>query len=316
MAAPEVSIVIPTRNRWSLLSRRGLPSALAQEGVEYELIVVDDASTDETPERLRALAEPRLRVLRHERPGRVARARNAGLQEARGEWIAFLDDDDVWAPHKLRLELEAVRAASADFAYAGVVTVDEEGTMLYATPAPPAETLRYDLIASCVIPAGPSNVLARTELVRWLGGFDDRFVNLEDWDFLIRLAWAGKGVGLPETLVAYLEHRESKSLTSPNEAFAELDELERKHGGLLAEHGGEIDRVAFSHYVAWLQLRRRRHRAAAGVYLRSALRNRRPRDVLPATRFGVRALLPVRRTLCRSRRSPDGEEPAWLERYR
>ena len=312
---PEVTVVIPTRNRWELLSRRALRAALLQEGVEHEVIVVDDGSTDGTPERIRALGDPRVRVIRNERPGRVARARNAGLREARGDWIAFLDDDDSWAPEKLRSQLDAVRSSGADFAYAEVVTVDDDGEVLYTSSVPPAERLRYDTVAACAIPAGPSNVLARTTLVRRLEGFDEQFVNLEDWDLWIRLAWAGRAVAVPEPLVAYLQHRQGKSLTPPREAFAELDVLDRKHRALQDEHGVRIDRVAFAHYVAWLQLRRRRYASAAAVYFQSAIRNRRPRDLIPAGRFAVRSLLPVQ-TARATGTAGIVPAPSWLELYR
>ncbi|MBV8991348.1 MAG: glycosyltransferase family 2 protein, partial [Solirubrobacterales bacterium] len=87
--------MIPTRNRWPFLSHT-LASALAQESVSLEVVVVDDGSDDQTPERLPAVGDPRVRVFRHERGLGVARARNKGIEEARGAWIAFLDDDDTW----------------------------------------------------------------------------------------------------------------------------------------------------------------------------------------------------------------------------
>lgn len=314
--AVEVSVVIPTRNRWQLLSQRALRAALLQQGVEHEVIVVDDGSTDETPERLRAVDDPRVRVLRHDAPGRVARARNTGITAARGEWIAFLDDDDSWSPHKLRLQLAAVRSVGADFAFADVVTVNGDGEVLYVSSSPRPEALCHDVLARPAIPAGPSNVLVRAELVRRLGGFDDRFVNLEDWDLWIRLAWAGKAAAVPEILVGYLEHRDGKSLTPPREAFAELDDLDRKHRALRDRHGVDIDRVAYWHYVAWLQLRQRRYLTAAGVYVRSAIRNRRPQDVVPAARFAARGLARVHKPGRRSGTREGVPTPAWLDLYR
>ena len=120
---------------------------------------------------------------------------------------------------------------------------------------------------------------------------------MEDWDLWIRLAATGTAVAVPEILVACLEHRGGKALTSSREAFAKLDYLEQKHRALRAAYGVDFDRVAFTHYVAWLQLRRHRRVSAAGVYLRSAIRHRRPQDALLAARFGLRALVPVRRRL-------------------
>ena len=97
--------MIPTRNRWALLSR-ALASVLEQEDVTLEVVVVDEGSTDETPERLAALTDERVRALRNDSPTGVANARNRGISAARGEWVAFLDDDDFWAPTKLRAQLD------------------------------------------------------------------------------------------------------------------------------------------------------------------------------------------------------------------
>src|SRR4051794_9306561 len=113
--APGVTVVIPTFNRWRVLSARALPSALAQEDVDLEVVVVVDGSTDETASGLESLEDERVRVVRHARPLGLHRARNAGIAAARGEWVAFLDDDDVWAPWKLRTQLALVNEANASF---------------------------------------------------------------------------------------------------------------------------------------------------------------------------------------------------------
>jgi glycosyltransferase involved in cell wall biosynthesis len=110
----DVSIVIPTRNRSVLLSK-ALRSALRQERVEFEIIVVDEASTDDTPALLASIQDPRVRVLRHETARGLSGARNSGAEHARGEWLGFLDDDDLWAPDKLNRQLSAGRAAGRDF---------------------------------------------------------------------------------------------------------------------------------------------------------------------------------------------------------
>ena len=95
---PEVSVVVPTRDRWELLSTCALPSATCQEGVAIEVIVVDDGSSDGTAAGLAALDDPRVLTVRHDRPRGVSAARNSGIRAARGTWLAFLDDDDLWAP--------------------------------------------------------------------------------------------------------------------------------------------------------------------------------------------------------------------------
>ena len=179
---PEVTVVIPTRNRWPLLSTVALPGALRQEDVALEVIVVDDGSNDETPTGLAALEEPRLRVLRHERTLGPARARNTGSAAAAGEWLAFLDDDDLWSPRKLRAQLDTANSAGADFVYAAAIVVDARRTVLYSDPLPDPSAVASQLKTGNVIGGGGSNPIARTELVRRLGGFDEELSDFEDWD--------------------------------------------------------------------------------------------------------------------------------------
>jgi GT2 family glycosyltransferase len=313
---PLVSVVIPTRDRWELLARMGLAAALVQEAVDLEVVLVDDGSSAPPPQGLPGLDDPRVRVVRHPTSRGVPAARNTGIAEARGTWLAFLDDDDAWSPHKLEKQLERARASSARFVYSGVVSVDGSGRVLHGYPVPAPESVALELLARCVIPAGSSNVLVEAELVRSLGGFDEGLPHLCDWDLWIRLARAAQAAAVPEVLVAYVEQHEAMSLVLPRSAFDELACLERKHRALHAEHGVGVDRVAYAHNAAWLQLRRRRHASAAAVYLRSAFSNRRPQDLGPAARFAVRALLPVRRSLKDTAPPPAPSAPVWLERYR
>ena len=105
---PDVSVVIPTLRRPALL-RRALDSVLAQTCRDIEVIVVIDGPDDETSAALRAVDDPRLRVLANPRSLTAAGARNRGVEHARGRWIAFLDDDDAWLPHKLERQLGAAR---------------------------------------------------------------------------------------------------------------------------------------------------------------------------------------------------------------
>ena len=102
--APIVSIVIPTYNAPSLLEET-LQSVFAQTLTDFEILVIDDGSTDSTPEFLRRLDDPRLRVIRQENRG-IGGARNRGLDEATGSYVALLDHDDLWLPKKLEVQVE------------------------------------------------------------------------------------------------------------------------------------------------------------------------------------------------------------------
>jgi glycosyltransferase involved in cell wall biosynthesis len=315
---PNITVVIPTRNRWPILSTRALPSALVQEDVEHEVIVVDDGSTDETPARLAELDDTRLRIMRNEEPTGVARARNAGLAAARGEWIAFLDDDDAWSARKLRLQLDAAAGDDA-FVYSAIAKLGEDGQVTELPPPPPPADLPSTILSRNVVRGGSSNVLARTKIVRELGGFDERLSQLCDWDLWIRLANAGPAAVSADVSVACFDHRQSMLLGSGDEIFEEFEYIAEKHSALAAARGVSVDRAVFVRWVALGRLRAGRRVAAARLYLRAAREGRSPADVVRAliAAAGPRAMALARRA-ARGADRPTGAPSAaeWLSAFR
>jgi glycosyltransferase involved in cell wall biosynthesis len=309
---PQVTVVIPTRNRWRRLSL-ALHGALRQEDVDVEIVVVDEASSDETPERLAGLDDPRVRVFRHERARGVAQARNRGIAEARGEWIAFLDDDDVWSPRKLRLVLHAASSRGASFAYSGAVYLDERMRAVWVERAPDPDSLPDRILESYVVPAGCSNVVCSTNLVRRLGGFDERLFHLADWDLWIRLAEAGPAAAAEQLLVGYVRHPSNMLMRDPNDAIEELDYLAGKHESKRARRGVELDKAGFSRWIATVYRQSGRRLAAVRELLRGAVAYRSGRNLIRAAVTLVRPPIPVRRRrLARFRAA----EPDWIELYR
>jgi glycosyltransferase involved in cell wall biosynthesis len=320
--APEVSVVIPTRSRWHLLSTAALPSAREQENVDVEVIVVDDGSQDETPARLAELDDPRVRVIRHESSRGVAVARNAGIEAARGRWVSFLDDDDVWSPRKLRAQVDSADAAGAVFAYSSGGALDASRNFLFAVAAPNPATVTESLLQWNVIWCGCSNVLARSDVVAELGGFDEQLVQLADWDLWIRLALAGSAAATSDVLVGYVMHDESMLLTDRREVFPEMDYLVAKHGDAARAHGVRLDEALFARWVARGHRRAGRRSQAARTYLRGARRYRDfgavPRALLS---FAPERIVDVsrwmggveRRSALKKQRVP---EPDWVARFR
>ncbi len=303
--SPQVTVVIPTRNRWALLSAHGLPSALGQEDVQVEVVVVDEACTDGTGERLAAVGDDRIRVVRHDRAQGQARARNAGLAQARGEWTAFLDDDDVWSPRKLRLQLDAAEAGGALWAYAAMLVLDEETRVIETLPAPDPGEIGSMLRMRNALPAGASAVMVRTELARESGGFDPELNELSDWDLWLRLAAAGPAAAVEEPVVGYFRHPQQMRLTDASDVEVELSHL-------AAKHGLEDEELHFSRWVAMGHLRAGRTLKASGTYLRAGLAHRSPGNIARA----AAALLGERPFAFRRRLVADRVEPAWLELYR
>jgi len=318
----DVSVVVPTRSRWHLLSTAALPSALEQEGVRLEVIVVDDGSEDETPTRLDELADPRLVVIRNDVSQGVAAARNAGIRAARGRWVSFLDDDDLWAPRKLRAQLDTAEAAGAVFAYAGGGGLDASRRFLFAVMPPDPGSVGRELLRWNVIWCGCSNVLARADVVTELGGFDENLLQLADWDLWIRLGLAGPAAATSEILVGYVMHDESMLLTDRRDVLPEMDYLVEKHRDAALEHGVELDQTLFIRWVARGHRRAGRRTLAARTYLQGvrrhgdigalprALASFAPEWVIDASRRlgGVE-----RRSALKTLRVP---EPEWVARFR
>ncbi len=181
-----VSVIIPTYNRRALV-REAIESVLAQRGAgEIELIVVDDGSTDSTKDTLTPLHNA-LRYL--EQPNRgVSAARNAGVRVARGEWLAFLDSDDLWLPDKLATQVGCVRERPE-------IRVCQTGEIwirngVRVNPCrhhrKPDGDVFLPSLERCLV--SPSAVMLRRDLFEAAGGFDESLPACEDYDLWLRLA--------------------------------------------------------------------------------------------------------------------------------
>lgn len=261
---PAVTVVMPTLGRWPLV-RRTLEGALAQRDVELEVVVVDDGG-EEPPAWLTQLAA--VRHLGGQRRG-VAAARNLGVEQAAGEWVAFLDDDDLWAPWKLAEQLRAAAEAQASWCYAAAVQVDPELRPFAAIPTPSADEIATRMFAYQAVPAGCSNVVARRDAIVEIGGFDEQLHQLVDWDIWLRLAADHRAAVVDEVAVAYVEHPGSMLLTYRESIFKEWALLRRKNRALAKRAGGRFDDRMFGFWVAnrFEKAGERRAAAQASLYV-------------------------------------------------
>jgi glycosyltransferase involved in cell wall biosynthesis len=200
-AKPAVSVIIPTFNRAAVLGR-AIRSVLGQTCQEWELIVVDDASTDGTEQVVRSFSDDRIKYIRHDRGRRGGAARNTGIRQARGEYVAFLDSDDEWLPEKLQKELEVFRNSdpAVGLVYTGKMILDEHGRVLKLRMPTKSgwvhdALLAWDFIGSC------SRVTAKKQILEGVGGFDETFVNCQDYDLWLRMTKVSKVACVPYCLV-------------------------------------------------------------------------------------------------------------------
>jgi glycosyltransferase involved in cell wall biosynthesis len=305
---PEVTVVVPTRNRASMLEQ-ALGSVAAQRDVDLEAVVVDDGSTDDTPAVVTGMGDRRLRLICHDRPQGVSTARNRGVAEARGRWVAFLDDDDLWAPDKLASQLAAAADDGREWAVTGAVSVDEQLRVLTGEPPLAPEAIVADLDRYNSVPAGASNVLVRADLLAVTGGFDPGLRHMADWDLWIRLGRAGLPATVPRPLLAYRLHRANATMDTafdPHEPLAELD-------AIVDRYGIPADRLAVDRWIAWTCLRAGRRGASVRAYARAA-RGGDPRSLVRAA-IGLLHPAVGRRVYYRPF-VRHGQDQAWLEEAR
>lgn len=273
LARPRVSVVIPTYNRRDLL-QRAIASVSAQTMSDFEIIVIDDGSTDGTMQLLARLVveEPRLHWLRNDRSKGPAGARNAGIARAKADVVAFLDSDDRWLPQKLEASLEVFAARpstgflATDYWRIGELPMPELGSThmlrhldrwttlpVFAREVDrlqlsrrPSDIERFDvflfaLIAGCAWPH-TSSVLVRRRLIKAVGGFPEQLQRCEDLDLWLRLAERAGLATLAEPLAEYY----ADGVASKQSARYAGDE-EQRYGDLTRETS---DHIAFVRRLA------------------------------------------------------------------
>ncbi len=219
---PLVSIVMPVRNRPDMVAT-AVASIQRQTYPRWELLVVDDGSTDATPDTLRSLAEAdsRVRPFLEQRRG-VSGARNVGLAGARGDYIAFLDSDNEWDPDFLRVMLARMAASGSRFAHSGV-RGSRDGKIWYR-----GEDGGYDeIIIGNFIDLNA--VVVQRELLDEVGHFDENLRRMVDWDLAIRLAKVERPTLVPFVGVLYDDTQDGHERVTTTELRSWREVILAKH---------------------------------------------------------------------------------------
>ena len=298
---PDVSVVIPTRDRRDRLGL-AMRSALSQRDVELEVIVVDDGSSDGTQAMVQALTEPRVRLVRNTVPLGESGARNRGITEATGSWVAFLDDDDLWAPDKLIDQLHALRATGRAWAYGGEVVVDDDLNLLSGAPPPSPEQLAAALVRHNAVPGSASSVIVASEVLDRVGPFDPGLRRTADWDMWLRLLHDGPPAWVERPVVAIRVH--------PGNMSRDMEVLFREVDVIAARHGIPVDRARHYRWAAWASLVDGRRGDAFRHYARAVWAG----DPMSAIR-ALAALVSSRASPSRTPSPPTGAD-TWLDEAR
>jgi glycosyltransferase involved in cell wall biosynthesis len=247
MGFPTVTVIIPTFNRAAWLPET-VRSVLSQTVAPLEILIVDDGSTDDTEAVCGQFTEP-VRYIRQDNAG-VGAARNRGAAEARGEWLAFLDSDDLWTPDKLEVQLAALAATGAAWSITGCVMMDLDGRTLRGTQgfqrafplfkdiavAPDEFFARHFAVGEVTaagqshrvfhgdayVPlfhgnfASPATAMVRRQLFADTGGFDPSLRFAEETEFFHRLSARGPAVVVMSPLLRWRVGQAVSLISSTN----------------------------------------------------------------------------------------------------
>ncbi|MEO8256955.1 MAG: glycosyltransferase family 2 protein [Acidobacteriota bacterium] len=210
--APKVSVVIPVFNR-PMAVRRAIESVLAQTCQDFEIIVVDDGSTDTTTAAVEAIADPRITLIRHERNRGGSAARNTGIRASSADYVAFLDSDDEWLPAKLERQLEVFERSGdrLGLVYTGVERIFPDGSVSRIIARPHVNLARA-LLAENVVGETSLGMVRRSALAA-VGGFDESLPSCQDLDLWLRICERFSAEVVPDPLVRVANVNDSGRIT-------------------------------------------------------------------------------------------------------
>ncbi|NER34463.1 MAG: glycosyltransferase [Oscillatoria sp. SIO1A7] len=199
---PLISIIMPAYNGEKTI-RETVESVISQSQPDWELIAIDDGSQDSTVEILSSIGDPRVKVFSYFNSG-PSTSRNRGIARARGDYISFIDADDLWTPDKLESQLQALQKhPQAALAYSWINFIDESSQFARRGSYVALNGNVYaNLLIVNFLESG-SNPLIRREALTEVGGFDESLTHGEDWDLWLRLAASYDFVAVPSPQVLY-----------------------------------------------------------------------------------------------------------------
>ncbi len=206
---PLVTIVIPTYNRLPLV-QQAIASVVAQTYANWELIIADDGSDDRTSETIIGMNDSRIRVVELAHSGNIAALRNMAVSKGKGEWLAFLDSDDIWMPRKLEIQLFSLLKEKKRWGYGGYELMNNEMQII------PAKAGKYRPISGWIIKdvltteasVNIGTLMVERTLFEEVGGFNNctELLYREDYELVLRLSLQSEALAVSELLMRVREH--------------------------------------------------------------------------------------------------------------
>jgi glycosyltransferase involved in cell wall biosynthesis len=294
---PLVTIVIPTYNRFGFV-QQAIASVIAQTYNHWELIIVDDGSEDGTAGAIISMNDSRIKLLGMKHSGNIASLRNAGVKAGSGEWLAFLDSDDLWVPGKLEIQLQTLFKEEKSWGYGGFELMNSEREKI------PNKSGIYRPLSGWIIKELLTNeasvnigtLILKRLLFEEAGGFneDAELLYREDYELVIRIALRAEALAIPDILVRVREHygRSTNAFEYGNERTAAVYEYfirtrpEKKLAKIARRRmAGELTEAAVK------RIRQRKYSQAANRLWKAFINGDHWRHLLSALRRGFSSSL-------------------------
>lgn len=237
---PKVTAIITTFNR-ALFLGKAIKSILAQTFENFELLILDNSSTDNTEEIVKGFNDKRITYIKH-KPIGISAARNLGVKEAKGEFVAFLDDDDEWLPNKLQDQINIFNKDGSDTAlvYGGFVWINEKNKIIGKhLPVIRGYILKELLSQKDYFTGSASNPMIRKGVFEKIGYYDEKVLTGEDWEFYLRLAQKFK-IDFTNKFVVKISQHSGSRLGGKLLEAAELELLVLKKYGDIFENDKKL----------------------------------------------------------------------------
>ena len=220
---PLISVIIPTYNRLPLL-KEAITSVQEQTYTNWELIIVDDGSTDGTVEFIQQITDPKIHLIAFSHTGHIGQLINEGVNNSIGEWLAFLDSDDLWLPQKLELQIHLLKKEKKKWCYGSFEYIDENKKIIYKSTEkfPPLSGRILEEIIKGQAGIAICSLIVGKKIFEMVGGFSSNPEVRNDYELALRIALKEEIAFVPDIILKVRDHagRVYKSRTYPYERSA------------------------------------------------------------------------------------------------
>ncbi|MFW5803665.1 MAG: glycosyltransferase family 2 protein [bacterium] len=242
MSNPKVSIIIPTYNRENLI-QRAIKSITNQTRQDYEIIIADDASTDNTEEVIKSMQNSKIIYFKLEKNSGQCVSRNLAIKKARGEYIGFLDSDDEWLPEKIEKQIKVFENSedpNLGAVYCGFIEKDEVLNKTVTINKGNRKGDLYKDLLSGWCPSTPTMFMVKRSVMKKVNGFDENLPTFVDYDLWLRIAQAGYTFDfVDEPLIVKYEHLGEQIAKNPSKRVEGLKIFIHKWGEQIKNVNGK-----------------------------------------------------------------------------